>query len=137
MPPVPADLQNRLRSAGQEHVLRWWDRLSDDERQELTGQIQALDLDQLARLFVGATTFNAAVDGGDSAGAGGSGRFAGQSALSGASAKRRCAAAKSRCWWSPAGRARDWVSIIPRGFSQSAPSATRVYSRFTPRKCWP
>ena len=51
MPPVPADLQNRLRTAGQEHVLRWWDRLSDDERQELTGQIEALDLEQLARLF--------------------------------------------------------------------------------------
>ena len=51
MAPVPDDLQKRLRSAGQEHVVRWWDCLSEGERQELTGQLQALDLDELARLF--------------------------------------------------------------------------------------
>jgi UDP-N-acetylglucosamine/UDP-N-acetylgalactosamine diphosphorylase len=51
MPTVPYDLLKRLRSAGQEHVLRWWDRLSEDERQELMGQLQSLDLDQLGRLF--------------------------------------------------------------------------------------
>jgi UDP-N-acetylglucosamine/UDP-N-acetylgalactosamine diphosphorylase len=51
MSAVPDDLLKRLRSAGQEHVLRWWDRLSETERRELTGQLQALDLDELARLF--------------------------------------------------------------------------------------
>ena len=34
MPTVPDDLLQRLRAAGQEHVLRWWDRLNDDERQD-------------------------------------------------------------------------------------------------------
>jgi UDP-N-acetylglucosamine/UDP-N-acetylgalactosamine diphosphorylase len=51
MSAVPDDLLKRLRSAGQEHVLRWWDRLSDDERRELARQLEALDLDQLVRLF--------------------------------------------------------------------------------------
>jgi UDP-N-acetylglucosamine/UDP-N-acetylgalactosamine diphosphorylase len=51
MPTVPDDLNQRLRAAGQEHVLRWWDRLSDDERRELVQQIEALDLDEFARLF--------------------------------------------------------------------------------------
>jgi UDP-N-acetylglucosamine/UDP-N-acetylgalactosamine diphosphorylase len=51
MAAIPDDLLQRLRSAGQGHVLRWWDRLTDDERGELAGQIQALDLDELARLF--------------------------------------------------------------------------------------
>jgi UDP-N-acetylglucosamine/UDP-N-acetylgalactosamine diphosphorylase len=51
MPAVPDDLLKRLRSAGQEHVLRWWKRLSKDERRELTGQLQSLDLGQLAHLF--------------------------------------------------------------------------------------
>ena len=35
MPTVPDDLLRRLRATGQEHVLRWWDRLSDDERQRI------------------------------------------------------------------------------------------------------
>jgi UDP-N-acetylglucosamine/UDP-N-acetylgalactosamine diphosphorylase len=48
---VPADLMHRLKSAGQEHVLHWWDRLSDAERAELVSQVQGLDLDQLARLY--------------------------------------------------------------------------------------
>ncbi len=51
MPAVPEDLLKRLRSAGQEHVLRGWERLSEKERLELTGQLQSLDLDQLAHLF--------------------------------------------------------------------------------------
>ena len=51
MPTLPDDLLRRLRAAGQEHVLRWWDRLNDDERQELLDQIQSLDLDQLKRLY--------------------------------------------------------------------------------------
>jgi UDP-N-acetylglucosamine/UDP-N-acetylgalactosamine diphosphorylase len=50
MTTIPDDLLRRLRSVGQEHVLRWWDRLTDAERAELAGQIQALDLDELGRL---------------------------------------------------------------------------------------
>lgn len=48
---VPDDLRRRLRQFGQEHVLAWWDRLSDDGRQDLLGQLQNLDLKQLARLY--------------------------------------------------------------------------------------
>jgi UDP-N-acetylglucosamine/UDP-N-acetylgalactosamine diphosphorylase len=51
MPAVPDDLLTHLRAAGQDHVLRWWDRITDDERRELTSQLQALDLDELTRLF--------------------------------------------------------------------------------------
>lgn len=48
---VPEDLRQRLRHFGQEHVLRWWDRLSDPERQGLLDQLRALDLDQLRELY--------------------------------------------------------------------------------------
>jgi UDP-N-acetylglucosamine/UDP-N-acetylgalactosamine diphosphorylase len=48
---VPRDLQERLRQHGQEHVLAWWPRLNDAERQELLGQLQALDLPRLRRLY--------------------------------------------------------------------------------------
>ncbi len=51
MSAVPDDLLQCLRSAGQEHVLRWWDRLSEQERRELEGQIRALDLNGLAHLY--------------------------------------------------------------------------------------
>src|SRR5690242_10648811 len=48
---VPNDLRERLRQHGQEHVLRWWDHLNDQERRELLRQVQAIDLDQLRRLY--------------------------------------------------------------------------------------
>jgi UDP-N-acetylglucosamine/UDP-N-acetylgalactosamine diphosphorylase len=48
---VPAELRQRLRQFDQEHVLRWWDNLADDQRRELLGQLQALDLEQLHRLY--------------------------------------------------------------------------------------
>jgi UDP-N-acetylglucosamine/UDP-N-acetylgalactosamine diphosphorylase len=51
MPTIPDDVLRRLRSAGQEHVLRWWDRLTADERAELLAQVNSLDLDSLARLY--------------------------------------------------------------------------------------
>jgi len=51
MPTVHDDLMRRLRAAGQEHVLRRWDGLNDDERRELLSQVQGLDLDQLRRLY--------------------------------------------------------------------------------------
>jgi len=51
MPTVPDDLRQRLRQYRQEHVLAWWDHLSEAERGELLGQVQALDLGQLDRLY--------------------------------------------------------------------------------------
>jgi UDP-N-acetylglucosamine/UDP-N-acetylgalactosamine diphosphorylase len=51
MPPVPEDLRSRLRQYSQEHVLAWWDRLSDAERNELLAQLRGLDLEQLRDLY--------------------------------------------------------------------------------------
>jgi UDP-N-acetylglucosamine/UDP-N-acetylgalactosamine diphosphorylase len=48
---VPDDLRERLRRSGQEHVLRWWDRLKDQERRWLLDQLRAIDLDQLGQLY--------------------------------------------------------------------------------------
>jgi UDP-N-acetylglucosamine/UDP-N-acetylgalactosamine diphosphorylase len=48
---VPPELRRRLHIHGQEHVLAWWDRLDDAERQSLLDQVQALDLDQLQQLY--------------------------------------------------------------------------------------
>jgi UDP-N-acetylglucosamine/UDP-N-acetylgalactosamine diphosphorylase len=48
---VPADLHERLRKHGQEHVVAWWERLSDPERKELLDQLNALNLDQLRQLY--------------------------------------------------------------------------------------
>jgi UDP-N-acetylglucosamine/UDP-N-acetylgalactosamine diphosphorylase len=48
---VPDDLRRPLREHGQEHVLAFWDRLSDDERRGLLAQLQGLDLPLLARLY--------------------------------------------------------------------------------------
>jgi UDP-N-acetylglucosamine/UDP-N-acetylgalactosamine diphosphorylase len=48
---VPDDLRDRLEQHGQGHVLAAWDRLAPEERAHLAGQLQALDLDLLARLY--------------------------------------------------------------------------------------
>jgi UDP-N-acetylglucosamine/UDP-N-acetylgalactosamine diphosphorylase len=48
---VPEELRGRLREHGQEHVLAWWPRLTEPEQRELLGQVQALDLGQLRRLY--------------------------------------------------------------------------------------
>ncbi|HLJ94885.1 MAG TPA: UDPGP type 1 family protein [Gemmataceae bacterium] len=48
---VPEEIQQRLRQFGQEHVLRWWDRLRDQERQELVDQLARIDLAQLRDLY--------------------------------------------------------------------------------------
>jgi UDP-N-acetylglucosamine/UDP-N-acetylgalactosamine diphosphorylase len=48
---VPDDRRQRLRRYGQEHVLHWWDRLGDDERQALLSQIEAIDLELLRQLY--------------------------------------------------------------------------------------
>jgi UDP-N-acetylglucosamine/UDP-N-acetylgalactosamine diphosphorylase len=51
MPTVPDDLRQRLRQSQQEHVLAWWDKLPDADRQALLAQLQALDLAQLGKLY--------------------------------------------------------------------------------------
>src|SRR5437588_1148104 len=51
MPSVPADLHERLRHYQQEHVLAWWDQLTEAQQTSLLDQVQALDLDQLCRLY--------------------------------------------------------------------------------------
>lgn len=48
--PAPAELADRLARYGQEHLLSWWDDLNDASRQELTREINALDLDRLESL---------------------------------------------------------------------------------------
>ena len=50
MQTVPHDLRERLRQSGQEHVLAWWDRISDAERGQLVRQLSAIDLDELQAL---------------------------------------------------------------------------------------
>jgi UDP-N-acetylglucosamine/UDP-N-acetylgalactosamine diphosphorylase len=51
VPTVPADLHQRLRRHGQEHLLAHWDGLDDARRAGLLRQVQALDLEQLTRLY--------------------------------------------------------------------------------------
>ena len=44
------ELRDRLAEVGQEHVLRFWDELSEDERRELAQQIRKLDPDLIRHL---------------------------------------------------------------------------------------
>jgi UDP-N-acetylglucosamine/UDP-N-acetylgalactosamine diphosphorylase len=45
------DLRAKLRAHGQEHVLAWWDRLTDVQRQLLQADLRGIDLAQLQRLY--------------------------------------------------------------------------------------
>lgn len=47
---MPPDLHHQLGRHGQEHVLSWWNHLSDPQRQELLDQLIGLDLEQLQHL---------------------------------------------------------------------------------------
>jgi UDP-N-acetylglucosamine/UDP-N-acetylgalactosamine diphosphorylase len=47
---APSELIARLGRFSQEHLLRWWDELDDLQRELLVQQIEAADLDMLARL---------------------------------------------------------------------------------------
>lgn len=47
---APADLASRLDQFGQEHVLRFWNKLAKEEQARLTAQIDALDLPLVDRL---------------------------------------------------------------------------------------
>jgi UDP-N-acetylglucosamine/UDP-N-acetylgalactosamine diphosphorylase len=48
---VPADILQQLRKTGQEHVLAWWNELSEDERRELVDQLKGINFDQLRQLY--------------------------------------------------------------------------------------
>lgn len=48
---LPPDLQGRLISHGQEHILAWWSHLDEASRGDLLDQLKSLDLDQLTRLY--------------------------------------------------------------------------------------
>jgi UDP-N-acetylglucosamine/UDP-N-acetylgalactosamine diphosphorylase len=48
---VSPELRRRLRNHGQEHVLTWWEHVTETERVELERQLLALDLDMLAALY--------------------------------------------------------------------------------------
>lgn len=48
---IPPALHDSLRRHGQEHVLAFWDKLSDAQRQGLVAQLKTLDLDQLRKLY--------------------------------------------------------------------------------------
>src|SRR5260370_16024246 len=50
---VPKDLLDKLRRSGQDHVLAWWGRLTDQARRERIDQLQVIDLEQLERLYAG------------------------------------------------------------------------------------
>jgi UDP-N-acetylglucosamine/UDP-N-acetylgalactosamine diphosphorylase len=51
MKTVPEAVLRRLREHGQEHILRWWDRIDDGERRELLAQVEEIDLSLLKRLY--------------------------------------------------------------------------------------
>jgi UDP-N-acetylglucosamine/UDP-N-acetylgalactosamine diphosphorylase len=48
---VPADILQQLRKTCQEHVLTWWDQISEDERRELVDQLKGINFDQLRELY--------------------------------------------------------------------------------------
>jgi UDP-N-acetylglucosamine/UDP-N-acetylgalactosamine diphosphorylase len=45
-------LRAKLAPFGQEHVLRWWPELTEQERTELAAEIESIDLAELQRLFL-------------------------------------------------------------------------------------
>lgn len=51
--PAPAELATRLANNGQEHVLAFWDGLSTVEQEALSGQLAAVDLEEIAALYAG------------------------------------------------------------------------------------
>lgn len=51
--PAPADLTTRLAEYNHQHVLAFWNDLSEEQQAALAGQIAAIDLEELAALFAG------------------------------------------------------------------------------------
>jgi UDP-N-acetylglucosamine/UDP-N-acetylgalactosamine diphosphorylase len=50
---APPQLAERLQEAGQDHVLRFWDELTDAGREQLVRQLESIDLALIARLVAG------------------------------------------------------------------------------------
>ncbi len=48
---VPAEIHQQLKKTGQEHVLVWWDQLSEKERRELVDQLRAIQFEHLGQLY--------------------------------------------------------------------------------------
>jgi len=48
---ISEELRQRLRQYQQEHVLAWWDQLTEPERAELLGQLESQNLHELRRLY--------------------------------------------------------------------------------------
>ncbi len=57
---VPQDLFEAYKNVGQEHVFRFWDGLSGEERDALVGQLREIDLDLVAGLVSGDLKLHAA-----------------------------------------------------------------------------
>lgn len=51
--PLYQELQSELARFGQEHILRFWNELDSDARQELADQVRQLDLQEIEELFHG------------------------------------------------------------------------------------
>lgn len=51
--PAPSSLTERLAPHSQEHVLRDWDDLSESQQTRLAGQLDGIDLDEIAALYAG------------------------------------------------------------------------------------
>lgn len=51
--PAPADLQSKLASFDQSHLLQFWDELSPPSQQKLAAQIETVDFEQIAELHAG------------------------------------------------------------------------------------
>jgi UDP-N-acetylglucosamine/UDP-N-acetylgalactosamine diphosphorylase len=62
MQTAPNELRQRLRKHGQEHVLAWWERLDEEQRDGLVSQLQAIDLDELRALHERRTQKAAKID---------------------------------------------------------------------------
>ncbi|HUG91968.1 MAG TPA: UDPGP type 1 family protein [Planctomycetaceae bacterium] len=54
----PQTLVHTLDRAGQSHILRWWDELSGPERSALVAQIDAIDFNEIRRLWLAARAGN-------------------------------------------------------------------------------
>src|SRR4051812_12941620 len=48
---VPAELRERLRKHGQEHVLADWDRLNAEQQERFAAELRGIDLAELTHLY--------------------------------------------------------------------------------------
>lgn len=62
MTTIPTDLRKQLDDASQAHVLKFWDELSNVERQSLLSQIASTDLKTLNRIWQSSNSDNSPVD---------------------------------------------------------------------------